>query len=44
MRTRIRIALALLLAVAVAAQAADISPLRKQIEQAANRARGDVGP
>jgi beta-lactamase class A len=43
MRTRIRIALALLLAVAVAAQAADISPLRKQIEQAASRARGDVG-
>ena len=43
MRTRIRIALALLLAVAITAQAADISPLLKDIERAANRARGEVG-
>jgi beta-lactamase class A len=43
MRIRIRIALAALLVLAVAAQAADISPLRKKIEQAAARARGEVG-
>jgi len=44
MRIRIRIALAALLAIAVTAQAADdFSQLRKQIEQAATRARGDVG-
>jgi beta-lactamase class A len=43
MRIRIRIALSALLAIAVAAQAADISPLRKKIEQAASRAKGDVG-
>ena len=43
MRIRIRIALAALLAIAIVAQAADISPLRKKIEQAASRARGDVG-
>ena len=43
MKTRIRIALALLLAVTVAAQAADISPLRRKMEQAAGRARGEVG-
>jgi len=36
-------ALDALLVMAAAAQAADISPLRKQIEQAASRARGDVG-
>jgi beta-lactamase class A len=43
MRIRIRIALVGLLSIAVAAQAADISPLRKKIEQAAARARGEVG-
>ena len=43
MKTRIRVALVFLLALAVTAQAADISPLRKQIEQAVKRARGDVG-
>jgi beta-lactamase class A len=43
MRIRIRIALAALLAIAIAAQAADISPLRRKIEQAAARARGEVG-
>ncbi|HET9219861.1 MAG TPA: serine hydrolase, partial [Terriglobia bacterium] len=43
MKTRIRVALVFLLALAITAQAADISPLRKQIEQAAKRARGDVG-
>lgn len=43
MKIRIRIALAALLVLAVAAQAADISPLRKKIEQAAARARGEVG-
>ena len=43
MRIRIRIAIAGLLAFTLAAQAADISPLRKKMEQAAARARGDVG-
>jgi len=43
MRIRIRVALAAMLVIAVTAQAADISPLRKKVEQAVNRARGDVG-
>src|SRR5262245_21567651 len=43
MKTRIRMTLAFLLAFSLTAQAADISPLRKQVAQAVTRARGDVG-
>lgn len=43
MKTRIRLALALLLAVSIAAQGADVSTLKKQIEQVIPRARGEVG-
>jgi beta-lactamase class A len=43
MKTRIRMTLAFLLAISITAQAADISPLRKQVAQAVTRARGDVG-
>jgi beta-lactamase class A len=43
MKTRIRVALVFLVTLTITAQAADISPLRKQIEQAMKRARGDVG-
>ena len=43
MKTRIRLAVALLLVFSITAHAADIAPLKKQIEQAAKRARGEVG-
>lgn len=43
MRTRVRLAAALLVAFSVTAHAADVSSLKKQIEQAMTRARGDVG-
>jgi beta-lactamase class A len=43
MKTRIRFALALLLAISITAQAADVSTLKKQIEQVLPRARGEVG-
>ena len=43
MKTRIRLAVAFLLVFSIIAHAADIAPLRKQIEQAAKRAQGEVG-
>src|SRR5262245_25375177 len=43
MKTRVCLATAFLLALSVIAQAADVSSLKKQIEQAMTRARGDVG-
>lgn len=43
MRIRIRFVLPLLFVLSLVAQAADISPLKKQIEQAVSRARGEVG-
>jgi beta-lactamase class A len=43
MKTRVCLATALLLALSVIAQAADVSSLKKQIEQAMSRARGEVG-
>jgi beta-lactamase class A len=43
MKTRIRLAIALLLAVSIAAHAADPTSLKKQIQQAMTRARGEVG-
>jgi beta-lactamase class A len=44
MKIRIRLAVVLFLAIAITAQAADsIAALRKQMEQAVTRARGDVG-
>jgi beta-lactamase class A len=43
MKTRLRLALIFLVTISVTARAADISPLKKQIEQAISRARGEVG-
>ena len=43
MKTRVRIALVFLVVLTITAHAADTSPLRKQIEQAVKRARGEVG-
>src|SRR6185295_15134125 len=43
MKTRLRFVLAFMLAVAITAQAADTSALKRQMEQAAQRARGEVG-
>lgn len=43
MKTRVCLATAFLLALSVIAQAADVSSLKKQIEQAMTRAHGDVG-
>lgn len=43
MRIRLRILAILILAVSVAAHAADIAPLKKQIEQTIPHARGEVG-
>lgn len=43
MKTRLRILAILLLAVSVAAHAADLAPLKKQIEQRLPSARGEVG-
>lgn len=43
MKTRVRLALAFLLAVSVTARAAEVANLKKQIQQATTRARGEVG-
>jgi beta-lactamase class A len=43
MRIRTRIPAVLILAISLSASAADIAPLRKQIEQTLPRARGEVG-
>jgi beta-lactamase class A len=43
MRTRLRIFALLILAASVAAHAADLTPLKKQIEQTIPHARGEVG-
>jgi beta-lactamase class A len=43
MRTRLRIFAFLMLAISVAAHAADLAPLKKQIEQTIPHARGEVG-
>jgi len=43
MKTRVRLVLLFLLSVSLTARAADVTPLKKQIEQAITRAHGEVG-